>query len=274
MLTPNDETVSILGSNISVLDMDETCGKMEDLIAQWRRMQVGQESHVMRAQYICVSNVHTVVTGWQEPQYCAVTNGAVIATADGMPLLWVSRILSYVSSRKAIRGRVSGPDLLARCLENPGLKHFFVGSTPDVLQELQQSLKVNWPQAQLVGFYSPPFERSPNAKDIKHKAMIEQIRAANPDILWVGLGAPKQEIWMKDFSEVIPVPLMVGVGAAFDFLSGNKRRAPLWMQKMGLEWLFRLLSEPRRLFKRYAVTNSLFIWASLWQILRAMVKRD
>ena len=241
---------NILGSFISVLDLNETCDEFVKL------------SKTNQSHYICVSNVHTVVTGIEDPSYAKVTNEATLATADGVPLIWASKLLSKSNS---IHGRASGPDILIEFIKNKKyseIKHYFYGSTPAVIEQLKKSLSTMNPNFKAVGFYSPPFRNTPKVNDILSDEELNELKNINEsqtDIIWIGLGAPKQEIWMARARPHLNRGVLVGAGAAFDFISGNKKRAPNWMQKAGLEWAFRLLSEPKRLTKRYLDTNPKFV---------------
>ena len=245
------QKVSILGSNISVLDLDETIGRLCELAE-------GGGKH-----YICISNVHTVVTGLEDAEYKKVTNSASLATADGVPLIWASKVLGG----PAIHGRASGPDIMERLFADPSrrhLRHYFYGSTPEVLEQLMQALKRDVPGLQIAGYHSPPFRpaKAPSAPlDAEELEDCRRIDAAKPHFVWVGLGAPKQEIWMYRTRQHLNAPVSLGVGAAFDFLAGNKKRAPMWMQKTGLEWAYRFIQEPRRLASRYLKTNPVFVAA-------------
>lgn len=248
----------ILTSNISVWDLNETVECLHELCQNASK------------HYVCVSNVHTVVLGMQDPSFGRITNQATLATADGMPLVWAS----HVNGGPQIHGRASGPDILEKILINPryqNLKHFFYGSTPQVLKKLEEKLRNLAPHGKYVGFHSPPFrplrpaEESLSEEEAKDCLLID---AAKPDIVWVGLGAPKQEVWMYRVREHIrTASVLIGVGAAFDFLAQTKARAPLYMQRAGLEWLHRLSQEPKRLTSRYLKTNPQFIAALCKQIL-------
>lgn len=245
-----DQSCEILGSRISVLNQSEVVTAMREIIPS------GSKG------YICVANVHTTVTGWRDPDFRKVNNESIIATADGVPLVWASKFL-----KPQIHGRASGPDIMAQFFNDDDerrFRHFLFGSTQAVLDSMRSEIEKRWPHTQIVGTFSPPFRPASAQDDLEHAALVNDAKA---DIVWVGLGAPRQELWMNRMRPRLQAPLLIGVGAAFDFLSGNKPRAPLWMQNFGLEWLFRLLSEPRRLFTRYAVTNSLFLWGVLQQIL-------
>lgn len=238
-------TCNIMGVNIAVTDMAGTLALLEQNLPRWR------------GEYICVSNVHTTVTAHEDASYCAVQNGAVLALPDGGPLSRYSRAHGFPQAQ-----RVTGPDLLREVLALSaarGWRHYFYGSTPQTLELLRANLAERYPGVQIVGMYSPPFRALTPGEDAE---IVEQINAARPDFVWVGLGAPKQERWMAHHRGRVQ-GLMVGVGAAFDYEAGNIKRAPLWMQKCSLEWLYRLLQDPRRLFKRYLVTNCKFLlWAA------------
>jgi N-acetylglucosaminyldiphosphoundecaprenol N-acetyl-beta-D-mannosaminyltransferase len=252
-------TCEILGSRISRLDCAEV---VEELCRRASRGEGG---------YVCVSNVHTVVEGLGDDRFRSVTNGAALATADGMPLVWVSPWLG-----SPIHGRASGPDVLAKLLEsNEGraLPHYFVGSTPAVVEALKANLTARYPGLRIAGMEPGPLygveelRSGAAAGSAEHKNLMDRIRGSGAKLVWVGLGAPKQEYWMSLAAPALPGTTLVGVGAAFDFLAGKKPRAPLWMQKNGLEWLHRWSTEPRRLTGRYVSTNARFIVAVARQLL-------
>lgn len=237
-----DNTNNILGVNIAVTNMSKTIQDITDNLEEWR------------GKYICVSNVHTTIMAHENESYQKVQNDAVMALPDGGPLSSYSRSVGRTEAR-----RVTGPDLMREILRisgEHGWKHFFYGSSPKTLAMLKDKLRERYPGAEVVGMISPPYrELTPE----EESAYVEQINAANPDFVWVGLGAPKQEIWMAAHKDRVHA-LMIGVGAAFDYESGNLKRAPKWMQRCNLEWLYRFLQEPKRLFKRYLITNLKFIW--------------
>lgn len=253
----NSQKTKILTSDISVWDLRETVAKL-------RELSESEGKH-----YICVSNVHTIVMGAEDPSYARVTNEATLATADGMPLVWASKL----TGGPEIHGRASGPDILEMILSDPAcrhLRHYFYGSTQNVLDALKASLAKSHPQAQIAGFMSPPFRPAKPVDLPMDEEELEECReidATEPHIVWVGLGAPKQEIWMYRARKNLKAPVLIGVGAAFDFLAGNKPRAPLWMQKAGLEWFHRMMSEPKRLVSRYLKTNPVFVAAVTKQAL-------
>lgn len=257
------EKVEILGSQISVWDVVETSDKINELVRERGR------------HYICVSNVHTVVMGAEDPAFANVTNQATLATADGVPLIWAS----YFVRGPKVHGRASGPDILHYMLSEPRfshLRHYFYGSTPAVLSSLEKRLRSEYPAAKFAGFYSPPMRPAKSADvplDQSEMADCANIDAVQADVVWVGLGAPKQEIWMARARPHLKAPVLIGVGAAFDFLSGNKKRSPLWMQKLGLEWLHRWSQEPKRLASRYLHTNPRFVVGVFGQALRGLLKK-
>ncbi len=177
-----------------------------------------------------------------------------------MPVVWMLRWQGFKNVQ-----RVYGPDLLqaacARSLET-GWRHYFYGGAPQVAEKLKDKLCADYPGLQVVGMESPPFRPLTAEED---EDAVQRIRQARPDIVWVGLGAPRQDFWMAEHLDRLGVPVLVGVGAAFDFLSGAKPQAPLWMRRSGLEWLFRLATEPRRLWRRYLIGNPRFLYLCLLQ---------
>lgn len=237
------ETCNIMGVHIVVTDMEKTLDRIEENLQDWR------------GRYICVANVHTTVTAHEDQEYCTIQNNAVMSLPDGGPLSKFSRQQGYESAQ-----RVTGPDLMKRVLAlsaEKGWRHYFYGSTEETLQLLRQKLEERYPGVQIAGMMSPPFRELTPQEDAR---AVEKINAAQPDFIWVGLGAPKQERWMAAHEGRVH-GLMVGVGAAFDYEAGNIKRAPAWMQRHNLEWLYRLLQDPKRLFKRYMDTNVKYI---LW----------
>lgn len=208
----------------------------------------------LQGQYICVSNVHTTVMAYEDIAYRSVQNGAVLAIPDGGPLSSVAHRRGYMQMQ-----RTTGPDLMEEIFKisvNNGYRHFFYGSTEETLEHLKTNLETKYPGIQISGMFSPPFRELTMQEDRK---IISLINNAHPDFVWVGLGAPKQELWMAAHQGKIQ-GLMVGVGAGFNYHAGELKRAPQWMQRCNLEWLYRLLQDPRRLFKRYFTTNTKFIW--------------
>jgi N-acetylglucosaminyldiphosphoundecaprenol N-acetyl-beta-D-mannosaminyltransferase len=204
--------------------------------------------------YVCVTGVHGISEAQSDPGFRQVLNRAFLCTPDGMPLVWVGR---WQGRRQM--DRVYGPDLMLAVLElseKTGWRHFFYGGAHGTAQVLTARLLERFPKLRVVGAGEPPFR--PLYREEQQK-LREDIRAARPDILWVGLSTPKQEWFMAQYLDQLDVTLMVGVGAAFDFHAGKVRQAPKWMQRAGLEWFFRLACEPRRLWKRYFKNNPLFL---------------
>jgi len=236
---------------IDVVDWDAA---LERLIA-WAQ---GHESR-----YVCICNVHSVVTAAQDAEFGRVVNEADMATADGAPVAWMLRRLGHAGQQ-----RINGPDLMWRYCEQAQVHFepiFFYGSSEQTLVALKVKLLAAFPALNIVGAISPPFRSLTPEEDA---AIVEQIKASGTGVVFVSLGCPKQELWMAAHRGRIHA-VMIGVGAAFDYHAGTIKRAPKWMQDSGLEWLHRLVFEPRRLWKRYLVTNTLFVVGATWQLLRA-----
>ena len=238
-------TCNIMGVNIAAINME------------WLLDYLNKNIQDLKGDYICVSNVHTTVTSYEDSSYCAVQNGGLMAIPDGGPLSSVGRKRGHEKM-----ARTTGPSLMGEVFQisaEKGYRHYFYGSTEKTLKLLEEKLKENYPGMQIAGMYSPPFRPLTEEED---KKIIEKINETNPDFVWIGLGAPKQEKWMAAHQGQID-GLMLGVGAGFDYYAGNIDRAPEWMQKHNLEWLYRLIQDPKRLFKRYLVTNTKFIWNAM-----------
>lgn len=244
---------------VDVIGLPVTAQRMPDAVARI----AGWIERRARA-YVCVANVHSLVEARRSRALRRVFETADMVTSDGMPLVWMCRAAGHPESE-----RIYGPDLMLEiCAISAarGWRHFLYGSTDAVLATLKSNLEARYPGLSIVGTHSPPFR--PLA-DPETAAIASEINASNADIVWVGLGAPKQEQWMADHRANLTAPVLIGVGAAFDFHAGTKAQAPRWMQRCGLEWLFRMASEPRRLGPRYLITNTLFIG----YLLRQMVGR-
>ena len=203
--------------------------------------------------YIAVTGMHGVIEAHQNRRFFSILNLASLVVADGMPLVWIGRRYGFDLQR-----RVYGPELLEAFCRATGDRHshFFYGGAPGVAERLGEILKQRF-GIRVAGAYSPPF-RPLNAEEKRHLQHL--VQAAGPDIFWVGLSTPKQEIWMAEYRQLLAVPVMVGVGAAFDFLTGRTSQAPRWMREHGLECVFRLATEPRRLWRRYFIGGSRFVW--------------
>ncbi|MDD6072605.1 MAG: WecB/TagA/CpsF family glycosyltransferase [Clostridiales bacterium] len=228
---------NILGVHIAVTTMQE----MVDFLCD--------NEEELRGKYVCVSNVHTTVTAYEDKVYRKVQNNAIVAIPDGKPLELACKRCGYKQAR-----RVAGPDLMLEIFaasEKKGYSHFFYGSTDETLECLKKNLLEKYPKLKIAGMYSPPFTKQSEEDDAED---IARINGAKPDFVWVGLGAPKQEIWMYEHRDKINA-VMLGVGAGFDYHAGKIKRAPKWAQELCLEWLFRLIQDPKRLWKRYVSTN-------------------
>ena len=205
--------------------------------------------------YVCFVNAHVAVMTKLESTVESAVNDATFAFPDGAPVYFVGKYMRRMNIDK-----ISGPDFLDMIFSNVQgrkLRHFFYGGSQEVVDNLVRSLPNKYPNCNIVGGISPPYRELTSAEKEKDLAII---RESGAQIVWVGLGAPKQELWMQQNTSLLPNALLMGVGAAFDFHSGSLSRAPLWMQKWGLEWLYRLNQEPARLWKRYLTTNLLFIY--------------
>jgi N-acetylglucosaminyldiphosphoundecaprenol N-acetyl-beta-D-mannosaminyltransferase len=231
----------VLGVPIDVLGWEQALGR----ILHWGSRH--------ESRYVCICNVHSVVTAGRDAEFGRVVAQADMATADGAPVAWMLRKMGFAGQQ-----RINGPDLMWRLCgeaERLALPVYFFGSTPETLDLLESRLRDQFKNLVISGCYSPPF-RAASAED--DSAEAQRINASGAAVVFVGLGCPKQEMWMaRQRGKVNAV--MIGVGAAFDYHAGTVRRAPLWMQHAGLEWLHRLASEPGRLWKRYLVTNTVFL---------------
>ena len=233
--------VNVLGVGISVLNLPSA---LEAIAGAVRMRHKG---------YICVTGVHGVMEAQGDESFRQILNGAFLCTPDGMPMVWMGRLRGHEAMR-----RVYGPDLMLEVCawsETSGCRHFFYGGAPGIAEQLRDRLVKKFPRLQVAGCYTPPFRPLNPAEEAQ---LQETVRAARPDVFWVGLSTPKQERFMAAFLPKLEVTLMVGVGAAFDFHAGRVSQAPRWMQQSGLEWFYRLCQEPRRLAKRYLKNNPRF----------------
>lgn len=231
----------VLDSHIDALTWDECINR----IATWATLR--------QSRYVTLCNVHSVVTASEDAEFRRVIEQADLALPDGAPIAWALRREGHPEQT-----RLSGPDLMWRYLaEAQRLKQrvFFYGSTPETLDKLRARIVAHFPRLQIAGMVSPPYRSLTPEEDQAH---IDQINRSGAHVVFVGLGCPKQEGWMSAHRGRVHA-VMLGVGAAFDYHAGTLARAPLWMQKAGLEWLHRLASEPRRLLKRYLHTNTVFV---------------
>ena len=244
---PATPSYSVLGVRVNAVDLDGAVSRVEDWIAERKQ-----------ARWVAVMNVHMVMTARDNAAFEQVVADADMVVPDGMPLVWTARRSGFPAQT-----RVAGPDLFATFLEQThecGYRHFFYGGTSEVLDSLVARVNAQFPKTKIVGMYAPPFRLLTAKEDAEVVAMIND---ADPDVIWVGLGCPKQERWMFEHRDRLNSGVMLGVGQVFDIYAGKIRRAPAWMQRTGTEWLYRLCAEPKRLWRRYLVYNTRFLAASL-----------
>lgn len=240
---PQRESTDILGVRIDALTMETAVQQIE----RW----VNERSR----QYVCICNVDTVMQCQRDPAYTRIVNAAGIRTPDGMPLVW----LSHRAGHKEVT-RIYGPDLMLELCsrsEATGHRHFFYGGAPGVAEALVTRLRSRFPGLRVAGMYTPGHLES---GEIERQDVIDRINASGADILWVGLGTPKQDWWIANHRPLLDAPVLIAVGAAFDFHSGRVRQAPRLIQHSGMEWLFRLSQDPKRLWRRYTVDNAAFLY--------------
>lgn len=233
---------TILKTKINVTDMDGTIAYITENLED------------LKGNYICVSNVHTTVMAFRDKEYRKIQNSGAMALPDGQPLSIVSRSRGYAEAQ-----RVPGPDLMPAILElsqDKGYTHYFYGSTENTLTQLKREILTRYPNLKIAGMYAPPFRDLTKDED---EEIVRRINDSGADFVWVALGAPKQEKWMYEHRNRVN-GLMIGVGAAFDFIAGTVKRAPMWMQKLCLEWVFRIVQDPRRMIPRYLNTNFSFLY--------------
>ncbi|HWH70561.1 MAG TPA: WecB/TagA/CpsF family glycosyltransferase [Candidatus Sulfotelmatobacter sp.] len=241
--------VNVLGVALSAINLDSATALVAQALEQKTRG------------YVCVSGVHGVSEAQSDPVLRQILNQACLNTPDGMPMVWMGRLQGFNDM-----DRVYGPDLMLRVCElSParGFTHFLYGGAPGVAEELKGRLEQRFPGLQIVGTYTPPFR--PLTPE-EGQDLAQRVAALKPDVFWVGLSTPKQERFMAQYWQKLDATLFFGVGAAFDFHAGRVRQAPRWMQRSGLEWLFRLGCEPRRLWKRYLKNNPLFLLRAFGQL--------
>jgi len=240
----------ILGSRIDPTSYEDACDRIQNWVA------------ARTSCYIVAANVHVVMTAYWHSDYQKIINDAALVTPDGMPLVWGLRSLGAKH-----QPRVYGPDLMLAWCDRAaqlGLPIYLYGSKSETLARLEHNLKQRFPDLEIAGSYAPPFgEIGPETLAVD----LDRIRASGASVVFVGLGCPKQEYWMSQAVGKLDV-VMIGVGAAFDFASGQVSQAPRWMMRLGLEWLYRLLQEPQRLWRRYLINNPMFVILFGWQLLR------
>jgi len=245
------ELVNILGVNVSPVPFT---GVLE-MIESW--IEAGTKK------YICCTPVSSVMAAHDDKKVMDAINGAGLAVPDGMPIVWIVQLAGFPN-----QDRVYGPDLLTSVCglsEKKGYSHFFYGGQPGIPERLVGNLKHQFPCLKVAGTYCPPFRPLTAEED---SGIIDEINRNSPDIVWVGLGSPKQDLWMSEHYQKLDAKVCIGIGAAFDFHAGRVKQAPRWMQRSGLEWVYRLWQEPTRLWRRYLVGNPMFVFFLILQLLR------
>lgn len=240
----------VSGTFIDALDWTQVLDRIE-------RWAAARESRS-----VCLCNAHSVVEAQRNGRFARALEAADLALPDGAPVAWMLRRLGHPG-----QPRVSGPDLMERLCERlafSGVPMFLYGSTPETLERLGSNLSCRFPALRIAGAISPPFGEMSADETRRH---LETIARSGAGVVFVGLGCPRQELWLAAHASQVPA-VMLGVGAAFDFHAGTLARAPRWVQRLGFEWLHRLAHEPRRLWKRYLVTNTLFAWSAARQLSR------
>ena len=242
----------LLGVPMAMTDYDATMDVMDGMIARRERG------------YFCATAVHAVMVAQTDPEMRAALRGSTLTVPDGMPLVWTANLLG-----EKLEDRVYGPELMLRYCERSRDKghriYLYGGRDQGSLAQLALNLRLRFPGIKIVGGHSPPFRPLSDAED---DVIAEQINAAKPDVVWVGIGVPKQEKWMARMRDRVDAPVMVAVGAAFDFHAGRVSMAPQWMQDRGLEWTYRIAQEPRRLLPRYLIHNPRFLLRVARQVVR------
>ena len=250
--TWQNDHVDILGVNVSAITLEDAVAAIQHWIA------------ARAPNYVCITGVHGIIESLGDRRLRCIHNEAGLVTPDGMPLVWMARCLGF--NRTC---RVYGPDLMRTMSElsaAQGYRQFYYGGDHGIAERLKQRLTRDYPGLRVAGTLTPPFRPLTAEEDA---AITAHINVVKPDIVWVGLSTPKQELWMAAHLGRIDAPVMIGVGAAFDFLAGAKKQAPVWMRQNGLEWLFRLAQEPRRLWRRYFAIVPRFLVLALLQLMKA-----
>lgn len=241
----------ILGTEIAITDYEQAMDAMDDLI---ERREPG---------IVCPVAVHAVTVGYEDPEMRESLRRASLVVPDGMPVVWAANLLG-----ESLDDRVYGPELMLRysdrCAKRGHRVWLHGGHDEEALAQLERSMRRRHPGIDIVGGWSPPFRPLTNDEEDR---LVARINAARPDVLWVGTGVPRQEKWMARIRDRLEVPVMCGVGAAFDFHSGRVSQAPAWMQRCGLEWVYRIAQEPRRLLPRYLYFNPRFVVAFARQLI-------
>ena len=242
------ERVNILGVGVSAVNMEQALATIDTWVASRDR------------NYVCVCPVHSIMECRRSEEVRRSFNEAGMVTPDGMPVVWVAQAMGHHDVR-----RVYGPDLMLAVLRRERHRHFLYGGGPGVAKRLAEVMTTRFPKLEVAGTIEPPFA---SLDELCTPAVAQAINSGNADIVWVGMSSPKQDLWMARMRPLLDAPVLIAVGAAFDFHTGRVRQAPVWMQRYGLEWLFRLGTEPRRLWRRYLVDNPWFVWELLLQSTR------
>jgi N-acetylglucosaminyldiphosphoundecaprenol N-acetyl-beta-D-mannosaminyltransferase len=240
---------NVLGIDVDAIDMDRALGQVSVLLQSGRKG------------YVCVVGVHGVMEAQRSEELFEVYAGSEMTIPDGMPLVWVGHMQGHTSMQ-----RVTGPDLMLevfRRKEFAHVTHYFYGGRPGVADELRDRMKEQFPWARILGTFTPPFGELSAAEEEQFAAVIRELK---PDIVWVGIGCPRQEMFMGRHLAGLDTKLMFGVGAAFDYHTGRIRDCAEWIKRAGLQWLHRLWQDPRRLWWRYLRTNPAFLWHITWQL--------
>jgi N-acetylglucosaminyldiphosphoundecaprenol N-acetyl-beta-D-mannosaminyltransferase len=242
-------TFKVLGVRVDAVQIPDVTAKVERWIAERGP-----------SRYIAVTGMHGITESRRDRKFRSILAAAALVVADGMPLVWLGRWHGHAMAR-----RVYGPELTETFCSVTGSKyrHFFYGGAPGVADDLARTLQQRH-GIRIAGTYCPPFRPLTESED---RELVDLIQASNPDVLWVGLSTPKQETWMYEHRDKLSVPAMFGIGAAFDLNTGRLKQAPRWMREHGLEWLYRLIAEPRRLWRRYVVFGSIFVWNVTMELL-------
>ncbi|MFQ6083219.1 MAG: WecB/TagA/CpsF family glycosyltransferase [Candidatus Aminicenantia bacterium] len=249
------ERISLFGVNIDNVTMEETIAEIERLIK------------LNKNSIIFTPNVHRVVFAKKDEHIKEIYDKADLLLPDGIPLIWASKLLG-----KPLKERVTGSDLLplfCQIASKKGYRLFFLGAEPGIAKKAKNTLINKNPGLQIIGTYSPPYGFEND--DIEIKKIIKLIKEKRPDVLFIGLGFPKEEKFLWRHKEKLQVPVSIGIGATFDFIVGKLKRAPKWMQRIGMEWFFRLCQEPRRLWKRYLIGNTIFIWLVMKELIKIKI---
>lgn len=239
----DNKVYRVLGTRVDAVQIPGAIERMERWIAD-------REG----SQYVAVTGMHGVTESRRDPHFRAALGAAGMVVPDGMPLVWLGRLNGH-----PLRRRVYGPELMlefCRATAGRGVRHFFYGGAPGVADDLAARMASRFPGLVVAGTYCPPFRPLTAEEDAD---VVARINGSGADVVWVGLSTPKQERWMYEHRDTLRVPVMVGVGAAFDMHSGRLKQAPEWMRENGLEWFYRLVQEPRRLWRRYILLGSVFV---------------